>query len=203
MKTYLKIFFSVIFITALAPVSAPAEKAPVPSSYYNYARDEAEYSVMLPEAPTVRTIWEESSETTPYMVDPPTDSAALGEVAVFKRVDIDTEELFDARITFLKAKHSVLAGLTPDIIKALLEKRYKMTPLSNEEFTVSAGKGTLKWATLRGFGLDTRHHPAFSAIHYLTGQQSILVVQVTYSIENKTYQDYYNNLVNSITYNPP
>ena len=40
-------------------------------------------------------------------------------------------------------------------------------------------------------------------MHYLTGQQSILVVQVIYSLENKVFQEYYKTLLNSITYTPP
>ena len=183
--------------------SLPAQSAKAPSTYYNYAHDEAEYSVMLPEAPTVKTIWAESPETTPYIDNPPNENTAIGELATFKRVDIDTEEMFDAKITFIKARQSFLDGLTQEKIKAMLEKRFKSTPLENPKFTFSAGKGPLKWATLSGFALDSHHHPAFSTIHYLTGQQSILVIQIMYSIENKTFQDYYDNLVNSITYNAP
>ena len=133
----------------------------------------------------------------------PNESAAIGELATFKRADIDTEEMFDAKITFIKAKRSFIDGLTEEKIKDILQKRFKKTPLENPKFTFSAGTGPLKWATFSGFTLDPHHHPAFTAIHYLTGQQSILVIQVMYSIESKTFQDYYDNLVNSITYNAP
>jgi hypothetical protein len=226
MKPYLRIFLSVMFITTLAVLPAwadtPANSAPAPDSapvatqntiaqlpgkkeptYYNYAHDEAEYSVMLPEAPTVQTIWSETPDTKLFLTTPPTDGASIGELATFKRVDIDTEETFDVKIIFLKARKNFLEGLTKDKIKDMLTKQYKDSPLSNAKFTISSGTSALKWASFSGFALDTYHHPAFYAIHYLTGQQSILVIQVSYSIENKLFQDYYDHLVNSITYVAP
>ena len=119
-----KIFFSIIFAFLLFPLSTAqaAKENKAPASYYNYAHDDAEYSVMLPEAPRVKTIWAESPETTPFLKDPPDDSSALGEIATFRRADIDTEELFDVKITFLKAKRSFLEGLTREKIKAMLSK---------------------------------------------------------------------------------
>jgi len=192
---------------AQAGDTAPVQPGSVPPVkqlvYYNYAHDESEYSVMLPEAPTVKTLWAASPETAPFVDNPPTDNAAIGELATFKRVDIDTEEVFDVKITFIKAKKSFLNGLGKDKIKDILIKQYKDTPLSNEQFNISPGKGPLRWATLSGFSLDSHSHPSFCAMHYLTGQQSVLVVQVMYSIENKTFQDYYDHLVKSITYVAP
>lgn len=180
----------------MAPASALAPAHP----YYNYANDESEYSVMLPEAPEVQTIWRESPETAQFLESPPTDGASIGEVATFKRVDIDTEEVFDVKITFLKARKAFLQELTEEKIKNILGKQFKDKPLTNPTFSASAGTNTLKWVSLSGFTLDEHHRPAFNAIHYLTGLQSILVVQVEYSIENKTFQEYYNTLVNGISY---
>jgi hypothetical protein len=180
----------------MAPASALAPAHP----YYNYAHDESEYSVMLPEAPESRTIFRESPETTQFLESPPTDSASIGEIATFKRVDIDTEELFNVKITFLKARKNFLQELTEEKIKNMLAKQFRDKPLTNPQFSYSAGSNTLKWASLSGFTLDDHHRPAFNAIHYLTGLQSIVVVQVQYSIENKTFQEYYNTLVNGISY---
>lgn len=171
--------------------------------YYDYAHDEAEYSVSLPDAPTVKTIWQESPETKIFLHHPSTDHAALGEVANLKLVDIDTEEVFEVQIMFLRATPTFLEDLTDERIKHMLTKKFSEVALSNEKFSVSDGAATLKWATLSGFVLDAHHHPAFYALHYLTGLQSILVIQVKYSIENKTFQEYYNHLVNSITYVQP
>ncbi len=185
------------------PVAAASPAIPPVPAYYNYANNEAEYSLILPEAPMVRTIWGESSDTKPYIENLPTDNASVGEVATFKRVDIDTEEEFDVKITFLKARRGFLLDLTKDKVKAILDKLYTQTPLTNEKFSYSPGTNTLRWATLSGFMLDSHNHPAFSAAHYLTGLQSILVIQTTYSIENKLFDEYYNILVNSITYSPP
>ena len=181
-----------------------AQKPAKPLTYYNYAHDEAEYSVSLPEAPTVSTIWQESpTDTKPFLKLVPSDHASLGEIASFKLVDIDTEEVFDVKITFLRATTSFLEGLTDEKIHHMLTKKFSEVSLSNETFNISDGASTLKWATLSGFVLDNHHHPAFYALHYLTGLQSILVVQAKYSIENKSFQEYYNHLVTSITYVQP
>jgi hypothetical protein len=196
----------VAFALLFAAPAAQAETAmftPLTPTTYNYANDEAEYSLVLPEAPTVATIWEESVETKAYLENPPDDGAALGEIATFKRVDIDTEEVFDVKITFLKARPFFLRALKEKKIKKMLENQYRDVPLTNKEFTFSPGAETLKWAALSGFTLDAHKHPLFSATHYLTGRQSIQVVQVTYSIENKAFDDYYKALVDSITYSPP
>jgi len=176
-----------------APVQAETvqtdhSQKPADIHYYNYAHDEAEYSVSLPEAPTVSTIWQESPETKAFLK---------------QLVDLDTEEMFDVQILFLRATPSFLQGLTDDKIKRMLTKKFGEVPLSGENFTVSNGASTLKWAQLSGFVLDAHHHPAFYAIHYLTGLQSILVVQAKYSIENKTFQEYYNHMISSITYVQP
>lgn len=182
----------------------PAQKEDAKAHiYYNYAHDEAEYSLNLPEAPNVRTIWLPSAETSPFLKSPPSDHAALGEVATFKRTDIDTEETYDVKITFLRARQNFLEDLNEEKIRHILTKEYSEMALTNESFTMSGGVGMLKWATLSGFTLDSHHHPAFCAIHYLTGFQSILVIQAKYSIENKTFQDYYKHMIDSITYVAP
>ncbi len=137
------------------------------------------------------------------MKTPQNYTIARGQLANVTRLDIDTDESFDVKILFVRAKKSFLEGLTTQKIKEMLMKQYKDVSLSNEQFTISAGTGALKWATLSGFSLDKHNHPALCATHYLTGQQSILVVQVMYSIENKLFQDYYDHLVNSITYVAP
>jgi hypothetical protein len=229
-KNYLKIVFTALYISIFVAIPALADNADVPPevaaqereqeiqanraaesahkdakgpTYYNYAHDEAEYSLNLPEAPSVRTIWLPSSETSPFLKSPPSDRATLGEVATFKRTDIDTEETYDVKITFLRAKQSFLEDLNEDKIKYMLTKQYSNVVFSNESFTMSGGTGALKWATLSGFTLDSHHHPAFCAIHYLTGLQSILVIQAKYSVENKNFQEYYKHMIDSVTYVAP
>lgn len=189
---------------AVAAEGAP-EIAP-PTKYYNYAFNDAEYSVMLPEAPTSKTIWSDNlNEIRPFLEDPPSDTAALGETAIFKRVDIDTEDVYDVKITFLRARKEFLETLTENKIKDILKKQQLKdnVVLNHENFSISNSGTPLKWAQLSGFLLDKNHHPAFWAIHYLTGQQSIQVVQVNYSLENKTFQEYYKKMIDSIVYNAP
>ncbi len=183
-------------------VAAPAPKI----KYYNYANDESEYSVMLPEAPTVQTIWEKSPETKTYLLgNLPDNTSFLGEIGTFSRTDIDTEQTFEAQVIFLKAPQSFLQSLTEDKIKGILEQSYAGSTLINQKFRYSVGSGpnALKWATLSGFLMDAHNQPTFVATHYLTGTQSIFVVKVQFSATNQLYNDYYNKLVGSITYSPP
>jgi hypothetical protein len=37
-------------------------------------------------------------------------------------------------------------------------------------------------------------------MHYLTGLQSVLVIQIQYNVENKAFQEYYQNITDSVTY---
>jgi hypothetical protein len=193
MKTCLGIFLGLLLIGA-SPTRAAAD--------YKYAHNDAEYSVMLPEAPTVETVWADS-ENIPYLDNPPKD-AALGEIATFRRADADTNESFNAKITFLKADSDFLSKLTEDGMKAALENDFKDVNLTDKKFDFSTNAGTnLKWATLSGFSIDRYGHPSYNAGHYLTGKQSILVLKVQYSVDNKTFADNFKKLTDNITYLAP
>jgi hypothetical protein len=193
-----------VFLAALLSIASPSwAGTPPPASYYNYANNEAEYSVMLPEAPTVKTIWKEDLNDYPFIDAPPHEASFLGEVAIFRQDDIDSEDTFTAKVTYLKARPEFLQGLTEDKIRLILDSRTKDKALEYQAFHYSPGNGTLKWASLSGFTLDKSRRPAYSTIHYLSGQQSILVIEIFYSVENKTFQDYYKTLVDNIRYNAP
>jgi hypothetical protein len=194
MKPVSKYLFALILLTGL-----PAQAAEIP--YYKYAHDDAEYSVMLPEAPMVETIWADMADV-PYLDDPP-KTGALGEMATFRRVDIDTEDTFDVKITFLKATPVFVDGLTEESMKAALKSDLKDIRLQNAGFDFSTTKGNLKWATLSGFSVDENNHPFFNAEHYLTGEQSILVIKVQYSVENRAFGEHYKKLADNISYYAP
>jgi hypothetical protein len=221
---YQKIFFSMAFLLAVSafpalaadtPAAPAANPAPPTASsaadlgtlpidsYYKYANNEAEYSVALPEAPTVETIWADTGDV-PYLENCP-ESGSVGETATFKRVDMETEDYFEAKIIFLKADKAFLKSLTEKKMRETLQKDYKTVLLNDAKFTfsASAGDGALKWAALSGFTIDKSNQPIFHAAHYLTGQQSIMVIKVEYNIDNKTYQGFYKNLVDNITYHAP
>jgi hypothetical protein len=192
---YLRIFLVGFFALAL---SAPAQAA----AGYAYAHNEAEYSVVLPEAPTVKTLWGDSDEKINYVDKLPKDGP-LGEIANFRRVDMETEDTFDAKISFIKVPRNLLLAVDEEKMKTVLQGQYKTSPLLNAQFSFSGDGGPLKWASITGFSVDRNGHPAFNAMHYLTGQQSILVIQVAYSVENKTFQDYYQTMLDSINYLAP
>ena len=195
-----KIFSAILFIAAFSIGNAQAETSSL-SSYYKYANTEAEYSVMLPEAPSVETIWADEGNV-PYLDHPPRDGA-IGEVANFKRMDMETEDSYTVKITFLQADKDFLAGLDEEKMKSVLKNEYQGPPLTSPKFAFSAGTPPLKWATLTGFSVGKNNQALFHAAHYLTGQQSIMVIDITYNVENKTFQDYYQALIDNITYRKP
>ena len=210
MKFYARLLTTLLLTCSLpalaqtpAPVASPppAETAVAPApalQFYKYAHNDAEYSVALPEAPQVKTIWADE-EKVPYLEHPPLEGN-LGEVATFRRIDAKTEETFDVKITFLKADDKFLAGLTEEKMKAALEDDYKGATLDNKDWHYSAGGGSLKWATLSGFSVDKSNRPYFNAEHYLTGKQSIMVIKVQYNVENQSFGEYYKALTDNIAY---
>lgn len=204
-----KIITMAIISAVFIFLPARAESPSPPSSLYKYAHNDAEYSVVLPEAPTVRTIWGDEGPV-PYLDHPPKDGA-LGEVATFRRVDPKTEDVFDVQITYLKADYDFLDNLTDEKIKGLLANDFKDSNLDGQKIEVKKGQEIktrgetiiLKWLTLTGFSRDESERPIIVTEHFLTGQQSILVVRVRYNIENKTFEDFYNQLAANITYYTP
>ncbi len=186
-------------VAAAAPAPAIAVELQSEETFYKYAHNDGEYSVMLPEAPRVMTIWADDGNPIPYLENPPKEGA-LGEIATFRRVDQKTEDSFEVKITFLKAPADFLSGLTEGKIKAMLEGDYKDAKLEVNNWYYSAGANGLKWATLSGFNVDENNRAYYSAGHFLTGKQSILVVQVKYGVENPVFADYYKKMTDNITY---
>jgi len=197
MILYLKMFFSAVLVIAFLAVPAQAKDDPI--AYYRYAHNEAEYSITLPEAPTVQTIWG-GYVGIPYLMNPP-KHGFLGEVAIFKRVDINTEDGFEVTIYFLKADKTFLSWLNEIRMKKVLKREYSQIQLTDGNLAFSEGTGGLKWASLTGFSVE-RNRPIFNAMHYLTGKQSILVIKIRYSVENGLFQEYYETLIKSIKYLP-
>ena len=190
----LALFFAAFMSTAQAQ-----------ENFYNYGNIDSEYSLTLPEAPTVKTIWaDEKNESgekiaVPYLVNPP-EYGAIGEYAFFKRVDPKTGEKFDLKITFLKADRDFLISLTREEMEDTLKKEFEDVTFDKEEITYSAGSGTLKSAALTGFYTDTDNNLFFSAAHYLIGQQTLMMLRVNYNVENPTYRNYYKMMYDTIRY---
>lgn len=203
MTLYIKTGFfaaiGMVFLTFAAQgQTAPSEQ------FYAYLHNDAEYSVLLPDAPRVETIWADAAEPPPYLDTLPAGEVSLGEVAIFMRTDPETEDVFDVKVTFLKADRAFLTGLTQDKMRQSLENDLKDLRLENVNFEFLAGReGARKWATLTGFSIDKQGHPFYHAAHYLTGQQSILVVHVKYHVENAQFERYYKMLAENITYHAP
>ena len=177
----------------LAPKQAEAR------GYYTYIQNDAEYSVDLPDAPIGQTIWADQKTPIPFLDNPP-KFGSLGEIAKLQLTDGDTGNSFNVSITFLKADRDFLLSMTQEKMVAELAGLYKDTPLDQKEQHFSAGSDTLKWATLTGYSADKNNSLHFNAAHYLVGLSSIMVIQVSYNIEDKTYQSFYDQLAKSIKY---
>lgn len=167
--------------------------------YYTYIQNDAEYSVDLPDAPVGQTIWGDQKTPIPFLDNPP-KYGPLGETATLDIADPDTGNTFNVKITFLRASRDFLLSMTQEKMLTTLDDLFKDTPLDQKEQHFSAGSDTLKWATLTGYSADKSNSLHFNAAHYLVGLSSIMVIQVSYNIEDKSFQAYYDQLSKSIKY---
>jgi len=199
MKVSLK--FILIFILYFAYSNQAISKEKI--KLYNYANNDAEYSVGLPEAPHVETIWADSKDYDIPYLDTPPESGYIGEIATFKRIDIETEDSFEVKITFLKADKPFLKSLNEEKIKKLIDNDFKDTPLENKSFKyVLDKKNNLQRGSVSGFFVNRDNEPYYYTEHFFTGLESISVVKIVYSIENKTFDNYYKEIINNINYIP-
>jgi len=185
-----KLIYLVAALILLVPHAAHAE--------YKYAYAEAEYLVTLPDAPTGETIWAQDGHV-PY-IDKPPKYGAVGEIARLKRMDPDTGDIFEVKITFVKADREFLVGLTEDSIKDTLQKELADVHLQNAKFNMSKGVDTLKWGTYSGFSVSQNNDILYNIAHYLVGLNSVMVVKVAYNVQNAQFNEYYKALSKSITY---
>ena len=199
MRFLIKLFFVSIIIFSSSVKAELPQEAPIQKDFYQYANNESEYSIALPEAPSVKTLWADKDKI-PYLDHPPV-KGAVGETAIFKRVDLETNEIFDTEIIFIKAEKEFLNSLTKEKATKLLEADLKGIPLDNKSIDhVIGGKKELRRTSLTGFSVDRSNKPFYYAEHLLTGEQSILVIKVQYSIENKKFGEYYKNIIENINY---
>jgi hypothetical protein len=81
-----------------------------------------------------------------------------------------------------------------------LKAEFADNNLQNVKESFSPGAGTLKWATYSGYSTSQNNDLLFNIAHYLAGETSIMVVRVSYNLENKAFNEYYKTLAKSITY---
>ncbi len=191
--------YAAIFAAAAYALFVQHSQAYIDKGAYTYIHNEAEYSMDLPDAPSGRTIWADRREPIPFLDDPP-KFGSIGEVATVVRTDLDTGDVFKLEITFLKAERDFLLSMTKAKMQKALTEMYKDTRLDNEQENYSSGSDTLKWATLTGFTVDESNNLLFNAVHYLTGLQTLTVIKVSYNVENKNFQRWYDEMAKSIKY---
>lgn len=183
---------TVFLLAALLLASAPAR------AEYKYANADAEYILSLPDAPLGETIWAQDGKVP--LIDNPPKYGAVGEYAVLKRVDPETNDIFEVRITFVKADRDFLLNLNEEKIREELQKLIYDSGLQEVKFSFSKGTDTLKWGTYSGFSVSRNNDILYNIAHYLAGQESVMTVKVTYSVQNPTFNQYYKDFAKSITY---
>jgi len=198
-KSMTKKIISLVAAFLMTLAAAQPASAQYAHGVYTYIQNEAEYSIQLPDAPTGQTLWADGKYVIPFL-DAPPKFGSVGEIATLTRVDPDTGDTFDVKITFLKAERDFLISLTKEKMMAAITDALKDVQLDQREEHFSGGSDTLKWATVTGFSADQSNALHFNAVHYLVGLSSIMVVQVSYSVENRLYQSWYDTMSKSIKY---
>ena len=187
----MKKFFAFAVLALVLSSAAPAE------AKYIYRPNDAEYSMMLPEAPSAVGIWGDQKNAIPYLTKPPR-FGEIGEVATYRRYDDKTGDFMDIKITFLKADRDFLLTRNETNMRSVMEKEVADFMLEDKKFAVSKGEDTIKWATLTGFSVDKKNRALYNAVHYLTGRSTMMVVKVQYSVENEKLNKQYQDLATSI-----
>lgn len=187
-----KTFCAMLFLSVLT-------LAPQAADAYVYVHNDAEYSIELPDAPKGTTIWADQEEPIPFLENPP-KYGMVGEIAKFKRTNVETGDIFAVEITFLKADRDLLLSMTQKKMLDILKELYTDVKLDTPEEHFSAGADTLKWATMTGFTVDKANSLHYNAAHFLTGLDTLMVVKVDYNVENEEFQKYYETLSKSIKF---
>lgn len=183
-----------------APAATPTPAAPSDAAnMVRYVATYGEYSILLPEAPQVQTLWSGGTGKIPYLDQQP-EAGVAGETATYKRVDPDTGDSLDVRITTIRAPESFLATLTEQGMTDMLDKEFAGLSLDRRQASYSGGSKTLKWATVSGYHVDQQNHLFFDIAHYLAGLNSVTVVRISYNLENPGFQKYYDTIGKSIAY---
>ncbi len=186
---------AVIFLTlALGIATVQAQQA----EFVRYAAPDGEYSLLLPEAPTVETLRSDGQKVKYLDKTPATGS--LGEIAMYERVDSDTGEKLSVKVISIKADKAFLESLTNEKITAVLEDEFADISLDKKKINFSKGSQTLNWGTLTGYYVDPNNQLFFNAAHYLVGLNSITIVKITFSLENRKFKADYEKISPSITY---
>ncbi len=176
---------------------APAAHAQQ-DEFVRYAAPDGEYSILLPEAPTVETLRSDGHKVK-YLDQTPA-TGTLGEIAMYQRVDSDTGEMLSVRVTTLKADKTFLEGLTNEKITAVLEGEFQGISLDKKKINFSKGSQTLNWGTLTGYNVDKDNRLFFNVAHYLAGLNSITVIKISFNFENRKFRTDYEKIAPSIAY---
>lgn len=183
---------------AFALISAVIPAHAQDTAFVRYAAPDGEYSILLPEAPTVETLRSEGQKV--RYLDTTPSVGTLGEIAHYQRVDADTGEMISVHVTTVKADKAFLEGLTNEKMTAVLEKEFENVSLDKKKVNFSKGSQTLNWGTLTGYNVDPKNQLFFNAAHCLAGLNSITIIKISFSLENRKFKGAYEKIAPSIAY---
>lgn len=183
-----------IFLIGL-PVSAEAA-----TNYYTYSDADLEFDMVLPDAPTGYTLWGDNPSIPVPFIPNPAKSGDVGEVAILKLIDPATADLFDVRITSVDASPEFLKTLTREGMEAEAKNALNGIKIDQEKANYTASGEMLKWATYTGYNIDKENNLFFHAVHFMSGEKTVMMIKIAYSPENKVFAEHYNKLNQSIRY---
>jgi len=197
-----KVFLALIAVFASTLITTHSNKAYSAEKLYNYANNYAEFSLAMPEAPSVRTIWAENGNI-PYLTTPP-QNGAIGEIAFYQTGDSNTKDVFTTEITFLNTGAEFISTLNEQNVTAMIEKDLSYLPeLQNKTVKFyPQNNGETKHGEIIGVAVANGGKPIVNAEHFLIGKQSILVIKVSYNIQNEAHDKIYKNMIDTIRYLP-
>lgn len=185
---------SLILLMAL-PVSAEAA-----TEYYTYSDVDLEFEMVLPDAPTGYTLWGDNATVPIPFVPSPAKAGDVGEVAVLKIVDPETADMFEVRVTSVDASPEFLKTLTRERMEAEAKNALNGLKIDQEKTNYAASGEVLKWATYTGYNIDRDNNLFFHAVHFMSGEKTVMMIKVSYNPENKLFTEHYNKLNQSIRY---
>ena len=169
----------------------------------NYANNYAEFSVGLPEAPSVRTLWADGEEKIPYLKNIP-ESGSIGEIAFYQETDYSTDDKFTVEVTFLKVSDDFISKTNKATIFSMIKKDLAYLPKLenvNTKYDDTLNKPA-KHAIVSGIITKKDKTTEFNSEHFLVGTESILVIRVRFNNKNPKHYNLYKEITDTIKYLP-
>jgi len=206
-KTALKVFATVLLVsTLLVPQYAQAQKKKDTSRdviedmlQYRYLNPSCEFSLQLPKAPSVRTIWWEDSS--PISMTPNHGVGEFGEKISYMHQSIDGSEFFGIEAYCLYPTVEAIEALTENDIERQLQRERQSLKLRNSQISTQNLSNGLLAGALSGTQVNVENQTVTSRSSELyIAERSIMFIRYTYSSEGLTGQALFEAIRSSLYY---